>query len=73
MKSQTRTGAPIGTCSDEEFCVPLVCDLCRAEIPDSAAVTFEGSDYAVHFCGLGCLEAWKSQHHIENQDSRSSG
>ena len=62
MKPVNPSGVVIGACSDEELCVPLVCDLCKAEIPQSAAVTFEGSDYAVHFCGLGCLETWKARH-----------
>lgn len=72
MKPLTRTGAPIGSCSEEEYCVPLTCDLCKAEIPHSAAVTFEGSDYAVHFCGLGCLETWKLHHFRDNPDFPAS-
>lgn len=62
MKSIARTGAVIGTCSEEDLCMPVVCDLCKTEIPHSAALTFEGEDYAVHFCGLGCLNAWKDRY-----------
>lgn len=62
MQLKARTGASIGSCSDGDACVPLVCDLCKAEIPQSAALTFEGADYTVHFCGLGCMETWKLNH-----------
>lgn len=60
MKPLARTGAPISTCSEDEACMPLVCELCRKEIPHSSALTFEGGDYALHFCGLDCLETWKA-------------
>lgn len=60
MTNTARTGAPISTCSEDQACMPLVCNVCRKEIPQSAAVTFEGGDYAVHFCGLDCLETWKA-------------
>lgn len=71
MKNLTRSGAPIGTCPQEDQCVPLLCDLCRAEIPPGAELTFEGADYAAHFCGLGCLETWKLNHFTEIPDSRA--
>ena len=60
MKNVARTGASISPCAEDEACMPLVCNVCRKEIPSSSAVTFEGGDYAVHFCGLGCLETWKA-------------
>jgi len=62
MQLKARTGASIGSCSDGDVCVPLICNLCKAEIPPSAALTFEGADYTVHFCGLGCMETWKLNH-----------
>lgn len=62
MQSKSHTGASIGSCSEDVVCVPLTCDLCKAEIPPSAALTFEGADYTVHFCGLGCMETWKLNH-----------
>ncbi|GAO35386.1 hypothetical protein SCT_0772 [Sulfuricella sp. T08] len=62
MQSKAHTGATIGSCSDDDVCVPLICDLCKAEIPQSAAQTFEGADYTAHFCGLGCMETWKRNH-----------
>lgn len=59
MQLKARTGASIGSCSEDDVCVPLTCDLCKAEIPLSAVMTFEGADYTVHFCGLGCMETWR--------------
>ena len=59
MQLKAHTGASVGSCSDDDACVPLTCDLCRAEIPPSAALTFEGADYTAHFCGLGCMETWQ--------------
>jgi hypothetical protein len=44
----------------------LTCDLCKAEIPPSAALTFEGADYSAHFCGLGCMETWKLNYHAKD-------
>lgn len=37
------------------------CEVCFAEIPDTAAKTFEGSDYIHYFCGLDCLGEWQEQ------------
>lgn len=62
MQPKSQTGAFIGSCSEDDICVPLTCDLCKKEIPRSAALTFEGADYTAHFCGLGCMEAWKQNH-----------
>lgn len=69
MKNLTRSGAPIGACHEDDLCVPLFCSLCRVEIPPGAALTFEGADYAVHFCGLGCLEIWTQHAPVEAPDS----
>ena len=66
MQLKARTGASIGSCLEDDVCVPLTCDLCKAEIPLSAVMTFEGADYTVHFCGLGCMEAWKLNHPAED-------
>lgn len=59
MQPKAQSGASISSCSGDDVCVPLTCELCKAEIPPSAALTFEGADYTAHFCGLGCMEAWK--------------
>ena len=37
------------------------CEVCFEEIPDSVAMTEEGEDYVVHFCGLDCYAAWKEK------------
>lgn len=59
MDVKAQFGAAIDSCVGDDVCVPLTCNLCRAEIPPSAALTFEGADYTAHFCGLGCMETWK--------------
>ena len=41
------------------------CATCMKEIPDSAAVTEEGEDYVMHFCGLECYAAWKEKNDSE--------
>lgn len=37
------------------------CEICMKDIPLSAAVTEEGEDYVMHFCGLDCYRAWKEK------------
>ena len=37
----------------------LTCEVCRKEVPFSAAVTSEIEDYVANFCGLDCYEQWK--------------
>jgi hypothetical protein len=37
------------------------CSVCHHEIPLSAAVWREGSDYVAYFCGLECYERWRNQ------------
>ena len=36
----------------------LECDHCRAEVPATVALSFEGADYICRFCGPQCIEAW---------------
>lgn len=36
--------------------VPLECEMCLKEIPESAAFTPEGSEYVGHFCGIECYQ-----------------
>lgn len=38
---------------------PLACSVCRREIPPSAAIWRESSDYVAHFCGLECYDRWR--------------
>jgi hypothetical protein len=37
------------------------CGVCQREIPLSAAVSPEASDYVAHFCGLDCYAQWRDQ------------
>lgn len=37
------------------------CEVCRKEIPQSAALTPEGADYAGAFCGLECYQQFLQQ------------
>lgn len=40
----------------------IPCSVCRKEIPLSAALTPQGSDYVGHFCGIECYEQFTIQH-----------
>jgi hypothetical protein len=35
------------------------CDECRKVIPKGTALTIEGWEVVLHFCGTGCLKDWK--------------
>lgn len=37
----------------------LKCEVCTREIPASVALSNEGPDYILHFCGIECMEHWK--------------
>jgi hypothetical protein len=37
------------------------CGVCQREIPLSAAVWREGSDYVAYFCGLECYDRWRNR------------
>jgi hypothetical protein len=37
------------------------CEVCKKEVPRSAAVNFEVKDYVAHFCGLECYAQWKGR------------
>ena len=39
----------------------IPCSVCQREIPLSAAVWRESSDYVAYFCGLSCYDRWRSQ------------
>lgn len=39
----------------------VACEVCLKELPKSAAISPEATDYVVYFCGLDCHEKWKSQ------------
>jgi hypothetical protein len=39
----------------------VACSVCHHEIPVSAALWRESSDYVAHFCGLQCFDRWRNQ------------
>ena len=47
--------------ADREPPFHIPCHVCRHEIPLSAAVWREASDYVEHFCGLDCYDRWRKQ------------
>jgi hypothetical protein len=55
-------GAPSESYEDlRESASHLTCSVCHREIPVSAAVWRESSDYVAHFCGLECYDQWRNQ------------
>ena len=54
-------GAEILPCADDAACEITSCQMCMKEVPISATLSDEGSDYLHHFCGLDCLEVWRRQ------------
>ncbi|MBK6629804.1 MAG: DUF3330 domain-containing protein [Betaproteobacteria bacterium] len=41
---------------------PLIaCDICRKEVPLSAAFTPEGAEYVEHFCGIECYQQFVAE------------
>ncbi|MBI3221581.1 MAG: DUF3330 domain-containing protein [Nitrosomonadales bacterium] len=47
------------------------CDICRKEVPLSAAIIPEAVDYVAHFCGLECYTQWKQ--HAQRSQKAPSG
>ena len=39
----------------------IACQVCKKEIPKSAAMTAEGAEYVQYFCDIGCLDYWKDK------------
>lgn len=39
----------------------VTCAVCRAEIPEAAALHAEGRDYVYHFCDAACFEHWDEE------------
>ena len=42
---------------------PVVCHVCKKEIPPSARATAEGREYTHYFCGAGCEQRWQQEHY----------
>ncbi len=39
----------------------IACHVCKHEIPKSAALNAEGSEYVHFFCNVDCLDYWKKE------------
>jgi len=59
--------------SDSPEVEKVSCAICRKEIPLTAAVIPEASDYMAHFCGLECYEQWKRQSERSGQHNGKAG
>lgn len=71
MNKPTHTnpnGAEILPCADDAACEITRCQMCMNEVPISATLSDEGSDYLHHFCGLDCLEVWRRKAQQEFPD-----
>lgn len=44
------------------------CNTCCKQIPKSTAMTHEGQDYQLHFCGVACFNKWQLK---EIEDKKS--
>jgi len=50
----------------------VACEICLKEIPRSVALSQEGSDYVLYFCGDNCFVEWKQdQAEASRPDSKS--
>jgi hypothetical protein len=45
---------------------PVHCELCKKEVPQSAAIVPESKDRLMYLCGLDCYEKWKTQEQRES-------
>lgn len=50
----------------------VACEVCLKEVPKSAAIASETTDYVAYFCGLNCYEKWKNQNVKINDQSKKS-
>ena len=60
-KNLNPNGAEILPCVEDAVCEITTCAVCASEIPLSAGLNEESSDYIQHFCGLDCLQIWQKQ------------
>jgi len=37
------------------------CHICETQVPLSEAISPEGEDYMLHFCGMDCFARWYRQ------------
>ncbi len=43
----------------------ISCSVCRREIPLSSALTPQGEDYVLYFCGIECYEEFAAEQRSE--------
>jgi L-lactate utilization protein LutB len=49
--------------TEKAAALPMIrCGECMNEVPRSEAISREGSDYTLYFCGLGCFDRWRKTH-----------
>lgn len=41
--------------------VTVSCSVCQHQVPLSAAISREASDYVEYYCGLDCYEEWRKR------------
>lgn len=49
----------------------IACEVCKKEIPKSAAVTAEGEEYVHYFCHTECMEVWKNRKKQKDKSEES--
>jgi YHS domain-containing protein len=47
----------------------IACQVCKKEIPKSAALNAEGAEYVQYFCNTDCLDYWKKEKE-ESEDKK---
>lgn len=70
MKNMTHEGADIEPCTSDDVCEVVQCEVCMMEVPASVSLSFEGTDYVHHFCGLECLGLWRENQRIKGGASQ---
>lgn len=53
-------GGLVVDCASDDVCQVLSCEVCLKEVPADASLTEYVQDYVHHFCGLDCLDTWRS-------------
>lgn len=63
MTSSDRTG-PLEPTPPQQ----VSCTVCRRELPEEQALTQEGEDYILWFCGIEYLSVWRREHAPDEDD-----
>jgi hypothetical protein len=51
----------------------VACEICLKEIPRSVALSQEGSDYVLYFCGDNCFVEWQKDRAETDKPDTQSG